>query len=102
MSTEAIAEVVTEEPVDPERVEMQARIRYQTKLGSAVRDYMEALEKLHKARKNYDESYLAVSEIIEPSTTIVVSGGYGKHYGKHFLLTSDDHGDFEAELVEVI
>ena len=98
MSTELSAEVVVEEPVDP----IMNKIREQVTLGKVVRDYLDAADNFKSANNDFNKSCLAVSEIIQPSITIVISGGYGRHYGKHYLLKSDNEGNFEVALVEVI
>lgn len=98
MSTEVIAEVVVEESVDS----MRDEIRAQVKLSSVIRDYIESKERFESASMNYSENCQAVRDVIKPSTTIVVNGGYGMYYGKHFLLQTDDKGNFKVEPVEVI
>ena len=98
MSTEVSEEVVVEKPEDPSMVAIRAQI----KLGQAVRAYLDASEKFESASQDFSESCQAVRAGVKPNTTIVVRLEYGRHYGKHYLLKSDDKGDFEVEAVEVI
>lgn len=94
MSTELSAEVVVEEPVDP----MMVKIRAEMEMSSAVRVYVDAKERYESAIQNLNESVRDVRKIIKPNTRIVIR----LYYGKHYLLTSDDEGNFEVDPVDVI
>jgi hypothetical protein len=94
---EQVDAVLSEEPVDP----MMVKIRADRKLGEVVRAYVEAAERFDKAGKDFSASCQAIRELIKPNTTVVVAGGYGKHYGKNFLLTNDGKS-FEVKPVEII
>lgn len=88
------------EPLSPERV----KIREDRELAEAVRDYLEEVERFEDARVKRDAKMQALRLLTDdkPNATLVVSGGYGKYYGKTFLLTVRDSGNFQVSPVEVI
>lgn len=98
MSTDTSAEVgeaviEEEKPVDP----MILKIRAQTAINSAVREYVEAEKRYENANIAYSESCQAVRELVKPGMNIVVR----LEYGKHVMLSRNDEG-FTVEPIEVI
>ncbi len=102
MSTESIGEVVVEEEVDPVRDEMRARIRAQVDLSSALRDFLEATDKFERVSEDLKECRQALRDKIKPSSLVVVRMSYGSFYGKHYLVTTDECGNFDIDPVDVI
>jgi hypothetical protein len=98
VSAEVSEEVVVEEQVDPAVLQ----IRKERKLAEAVRDYLEKMEQFEKASTGLNESCQALRGVVEPNTSVVVGGGYGKLHGKYFLLVVNSDGNFRVDPVEVI
>jgi hypothetical protein len=93
-----VADEAVVETEDPSTV----RIRAEMKLSSAVRDYLEAKDKFEAASNKYGNSCEALRAVVKPNAKIVVRQTYGSTYGRHYLLTSDDKGNFEVKSIEVI
>lgn len=102
MSESLSAEVIVEEPVSQADTEMRARIRAQVNLSSAVRDYLDAVDKFDSASNSLRESSKVLREQIKPNMTVVIRPTYGDRYGKHYLLKTDEICNFDVDPIEVI
>ena len=95
--SEEVDEVVSEVVVVAEDPMME-EIRSQLRISSAVRQYLNAVEKLELVSKELEKSCQAVRDVIEPDARFVLRVGYNKHH----LVTTDSDGNFNAEPIEVI
>ena len=94
--SEEVDEVVSEEVVVTEDLMME-EIRSQLRISSAVRQYLNAVEKFELVSKELENSCKAVRESIKPDAKLVLRSGY-----KHYLVTSDEEGNFYVESIEVV
>ena len=102
MSAETSPESVPVEIEKQEDIDLQAKVRAQMSLSSAVYEYLESSDKLDAASKAMKESYCFLGEQVKPSSVVVVRITYGNYYGKHFLLTTDYEGEFKLDAVDII
>lgn len=86
-------EVPTAEP-DP----MEVRVREEIQFTSAVRAYVEAVDRFEAASIKYNECHQAVCSVVKPNTKVVVRLFYGKHY----LVTVDNGGGFKIEPISIL
>ena len=71
--------------------EMENRIN----LGVALRSYLRAVERFEAASTAFNQSCVDVRKSLGANKKFVAYVDY-----KHYLISSDDHGNFEVEPVE--
>lgn len=64
-------------------------------LGVAVRSYLRAVERFEAASTAFNQSCVDVRKSLGVNKKFVVNVDY-----KHYLISSDDQGNFEVEPVE--
>jgi len=99
MSSDVSEELVSE-PVDvvvEAEDPVMVKIRMEREITSAVVAYVEAKEQFEKAREAVSKTHIAVCDLVQSGTDVVVRVSYGKH-----VLLSREEGAFSLRPIDVV